>query len=303
MRGSTRTLRAFLIILAVALATVTSSAAYADDVVITRDVTVRAEPSRRSAILQYPAVGTRLALLDDGALSSGYYHVRLSDVQEGWVYRTFVRRVGGSLGESLVNPATGQLVVHYIDVDQANAALLEFPCGAVLIDAGSRSDAAEAKLLSYLDAFFARRTDLVGRLAAIFVTHTHIDHNASLDKIAAKYSVGGYIYNGLARGSGRVNARWMLTHARDTSPTVVFRAVSEGDVEAVGTAGLTDSVIDPIACPTIDPRIRVLAGGRELPDGTEFRPSDWGDEDMDNGNNHSLIVRVRLRRKLFLVPR
>jgi beta-lactamase superfamily II metal-dependent hydrolase len=156
--------------------------------------------------------------------------------------------------------------------------------------------------MSYLDAFFARRTDLGGRLAAIFVTHTHIDHNASLDKIAAKYLVGGYIYNGVARGSGRVNARWMLAHARDTSPAVAFRAVSEGDVEAAGTAGLTDSVIDPIACPAIDPHIRVLAGGRELPDGTEFRPSDWGDEDMDNGNNHSLVIRVDFGKTSFLFP-
>lgn len=112
----------------------------------------------------------------------------------------------------------------------------------------------------------------------------------------------GYIYNGVARGSGRVNARWMLTHARDTSPAVAFRAVSEGDIEAAGASGLTDSVIDPIACPTIDPRIRLLAGGRELPDGTEFRPSDWGDEDMDNGNNHSLVIRVDFGESSFLFP-
>ncbi|WP_298166605.1 MBL fold metallo-hydrolase [Novosphingobium sp.] len=300
----TSTIRKALIraTIALALASLSSSPALADDVVVARDVTVRAKPSRRSEIVEFPAVGTNLILLDDGAVSRGYYHVQLPDGRAGWVYRTYVRRTVGSLAEALVDNSAGQLVVHYIDVDQANAALLEFPCGAVLIDAGSRGDEAETKLLAYLEAFFARRSDLGGKLAAIFVTHTHIDHNASLDKLVMKYRVGSYIHNGVARGSGRANAKWMLAHARETSPAIAFRAVSEADVEAAGTAGLTDNIIDPIACPTIDPRIRVLAGGRELPDGTEFRPSDWGDEDIENGNNHSLVIRVDFGQSSFLFP-
>lgn len=33
--------------------------------------------------------------------------------------------------------STPKMVAHFIDVGQADATLLEFPCGAVLIDAGA----------------------------------------------------------------------------------------------------------------------------------------------------------------------
>ena len=40
------------------------------------------------------------------------------------------------------------MVAHYIDVGQANATLLEFSCGAVLIDAGAQDDDHIANLTS-----------------------------------------------------------------------------------------------------------------------------------------------------------
>ncbi len=58
--------------------------------------------------------------------------------------------------------ADGQEVmrVHYIDVGQADAALLEFPCGAILIDAGAQDANHVTILTNYLTNFFQRRTDL-----------------------------------------------------------------------------------------------------------------------------------------------
>ncbi|AJP73445.1 MBL fold metallo-hydrolase [Sphingomonas hengshuiensis] len=276
-------------------------AASAQEVVVLRHVTVRAAPARESAKIDYPKIGAQLTLLDGGVRRAGYYHVRLEDGREGWIYQSYVRRIPPSGADGLVAPA-GAVVAHFIDVDQGNSALLEFPCGAILIDAGGRGADAEARLLDYLDAFFARRTDLDGRLAAVYVTHTHIDHNASLDKVATRFKVGAYVYNGVARGSGRSNARWMLNHAQQTAPQIALRPVSEGEVEAAGRVGLTDGVIDPLACAGTDPKVRILAGGRELPDGTEYRPADWGDDDMDNGNNHSLVIRVDYGETAFLFP-
>lgn len=302
MRATLLAVQRCILLMAIMFGVAGSSSAFAQDLVVMRNVTVRAEPDKNAAKVDFPAVGTELTLLDDGNRQSGYYHVRLPDAREGWVYQTFVRRVSGAPSVALAPSQAGQIAVHYIDVEQGNAALLEFPCGALLIDAGGRGDAAEARLLAYLDAFFARRNDLGGRLAGIYITHTHIDHNTSLDKVAARFKVGGYIYNGVARGSGRANASWMLQHAVENSPQIVFRAVSEGDVEAAGTAGLTDATIDPLACQGTDPKIRILSGGRELPDGTQFRPADWGDEDMDNGNNHSLVIRVDYGAASFLFP-
>lgn len=301
MRAILHPFRRLLILTTILMGLLAPVAAGAQEVVVLRHVTVRAQPDRTSAKIDYPEIGAQLTLLDGGARRAGYYHVRLGDGREGWVYQSFVRRVPVGDAAALVAPAA-TVVAHFIDVEQGNAALLEFPCGAILIDAGGRGDAAEARLLGYLDTFFARRTDLDRRLAAIYVTHTHIDHNASLDKVAERFKVGAYVYNGVARGSGRANARWMLNHAQQTSPRIALRPVSQGEVESAGKAGLTDGVIDPLACAGTDPKVRILAGGRELPDGTEYRPADWGDEDMENGNNHSLVIRIDYGETSFLFP-
>src|SRR5580765_5349684 len=64
-----------------------------------------------------------------------------------------------------------KIIVHYIDVDQGAAALVELPapCGAVLIDAGGYGTAADTHLIGYLESFFARRPDLHRRLAAVYI--------------------------------------------------------------------------------------------------------------------------------------
>jgi beta-lactamase superfamily II metal-dependent hydrolase len=55
------------------------------------------------------------------------------------------------------------MLVHIIDVGQAESILLEFRGHALLIDAGSEDTGDNGDrdhLLTYLDAFFARRADL-----------------------------------------------------------------------------------------------------------------------------------------------
>lgn len=63
----------------------------------------------------------------------------------------------GGLSGQLAVPA---MYAHFINVGQAAAALLEFPCGAVLVDAGSPYDATQAHLINYLNKFFNRRSDI-----------------------------------------------------------------------------------------------------------------------------------------------
>jgi len=65
-------------------------------------------------------------------------------------------------------PAMGRVIAaqgpvikaHIIDMGQANATLLEFPCGAVLIDAGAQDEEKVDELVRFLNEFFARRQDL-----------------------------------------------------------------------------------------------------------------------------------------------
>src|SRR3989304_3847221 len=60
---------------------------------------------------------------------------------------------------------------HVIDMGQANATLLEFPCGAVLIDAGAQDEEKVDELVRFLNEFFARRLDLNRTLKSIIITH------------------------------------------------------------------------------------------------------------------------------------
>jgi len=274
------------------VAALQSTAAFAEDVIVKRHVTVREAPDRHSDVVKFPAIGEALTLLDDGARTRGYYHIRSSDGRIGWVYHTFVTRP-----EQLATApafASGDVAIaHFIDMDQGNATLLEFPCGAILIDAGGRNAAAGDHLIAFLEAFFSRRSDLNRHLAAIFVTHTHIDHNRALKRVAETFNVDGYVHNGILFGSGRANAAWMADFVRTHSPTIPSAAVDDGVLATAGTNGLAGPVVDPLSCPRVDPDIRVLSGGyRDNPG--------WPDGEFDNGNNHSLVIRVTYGRSKFL---
>jgi beta-lactamase superfamily II metal-dependent hydrolase len=78
-------------------------------------------------------------------------------------------RAGLAIWAALLAPlqtATAQaipdstMVVHFIDVGQGAAALLEFSCGAIMMDAGGQASSDVEGLTQYLGRFFDRRCDL-----------------------------------------------------------------------------------------------------------------------------------------------
>jgi competence protein ComEC len=69
--------------------------------------------------------------------------------------------------------------------------------------------------------------------------------------------------------------------------------VDDGLIAVAGAAGLAGPVVDPLSCPRVDPDIRILSGSyRDNPG--------WPDGEFDNGNNHSLVIRVAYGRAKFL---
>ncbi len=186
------------------------------------------------------------------------------------------------------------MTAHFIDVGQAHATLLEFPCGAMLIDAGSQDDEHEARLLDYLGAFFDRRPDLDRTLDSILITHNHLDHTRSLRRVIEAFTVERYIDNGFTTGSGRGGPNWLRAEVGAGRRHVIVRDIPDADVEAApGTRGLTDGDIDPVACTVRDPAIRVLGGRFDENPG-------WPDGEFENQNNHSLVTRVDFGTASFL---
>jgi beta-lactamase superfamily II metal-dependent hydrolase len=181
-----------------------------------------------------------------------------------------------------------EMSAHFIYVGQANAALLEFPCGAVLIDAGAENATFGDSLVTYLQTFFARRTDLTNTLEAVFVTHSHIDHTRGLRKIFDNgFNVKRHIDSGQVHGSGSNDLRWVRTQISDG--TVVCNLKELGDLHVP----TTDGDIDPVSCGNCDPKITVLSSRLNSNPG-------WSQSAFNNENNHSLIIRVEFGQASFL---
>jgi competence protein ComEC len=190
---------------------------------------------------------------------------------------------------------------HFIDVGQGAATLIEFPCAAVLIDTGGESNGdfdSTAALMDYLDSFFRRRSDLEDTFASIILTHPHVDHTRGVPAVLGKYKVQNAVTNGLETGSGKVGQIALHKKVSDSevegSPERIgFVAVRRQDVPQ-GT-GLTNGIIDPVTCPTVDPKITALWGSFAV------APPGWTATDFGNLNNHSVAIRIDFGKASFLV--
>ena len=180
--------------------------------------------------------------------------------------------------------------VHFIDVGQGDATLVELPCGAVLIDTGgeewperSPRYRSTPALVDYLTTFFDSRPDLGGRLDLLVLTHPHKDHTLGVSEVVSRFRPRNVVHNNERRGSGIDGQRTLIRYARSTADVnswyVLERLIDK-------ETGMTNSTIYPLDCGTIDPEIRVLWGG------VRPRPPGWHRKDHRDGNNHSIVVRL-----------
>jgi len=196
-----------------------------------------------------------------------------------------------SFGNSDESP---KMYAHFINVGQADTALLEFPCGAILIDAGVQNNEYRDKLMRYLTKFFEkRRPDLQKTLKAIYVTHNHSDHTSALKKICETFTVERYIDNAQNEGSSSSNPTNWIRQVAESKNIEVLGILDSDVTEGDNETGLTNDTIDPLECDDCDPQIRILSGRFTENPG-------WLHEEFDNKNNHSLVIRVDFGESSFL---
>ncbi len=158
----------------------------AEDVVVQRHVTVREAPERRSDPVVYVAPGDRLDLFEAGERSNGYYHVRLPDGREGWVYFTFVRRVPEQ--EEAGAPAPGTYRIHSIDVGTGLAIFVEGADFTLLYDAGSNDDTARDQR-NRVTAYLRAARPGLQRIDHLILSHPHKDHSELMPDVVEAYEV------------------------------------------------------------------------------------------------------------------
>lgn len=192
-------------------------------------------------------------------------------------------------------PAQPTMRAHFINVGQAAMTLLEFPCGAVLIDAGSQGGQYTQDAVNYLTRFFAGRPDLNNSLEEVIITHNHTDHTRALKTVAQHFTIKRFFDNGDLTLGGSDNPQWLRAEVAAGHSACKIRAVRQSDISTLPQkTGLTDGDIDPLACATCDPKIVLLKGRHSTNPG-------WSAADFNEPNNHSIVIRVDFGSSSFLV--
>lgn len=203
-----------------------------------------------------------------------------------------------------VPPPVPKLRVHFLDIGQGAATLVEFPCGAMLIDTGGEQNSdfhSTPALVAYLDAFFARRKDLGGKLDVLVLSHPHIDHVRGAPTVLEKYPVGTIVEDGrIPRQDDAVAAMARVREYVATHPEVAHLVVRVDDFPSA-TGALNSPQLDRFPlCQDVDPKVVALWGGVGHDRG--WGDNDYGNNHFDNDNNHSVVTRVDFGEASVLFP-
>lgn len=192
--------------------------------------------------------------------------------------------------------------VHFLDVGQGAATLVELPCGAMLIDTGGEENKdfhSVPALTDYLDKFFARRTDLDGTIDVLLLTHPHIDHVRGAPDVLARYKVKNVVDDG--RSASQDDAVVAMGKVHDfllDHPDVGHQVVTLPDIPDSGA--FTSPILDPFpSCKGVDPEVRALWGAS--PHDPGWGTDNYGHQRFDNDNNHSIVTRLDFGKASLLV--
>jgi competence protein ComEC len=192
---------------------------------------------------------------------------------------------------------SAQMRVHMINVGQGLSVLVEFPCAAILVDAGGESNPmynSREALKNYLDDFFEQRPDLNRTLECVYLTHPHKDHTYGVPVLLdAPYTIKNVVTNGQEKGSGKSGQLKLHKLAQESEGQTGFEAVRSNEI--VSNAGYTNNIIDPVSCGDTDPVITALWGN------VVRKPPGWTAEEFKDENNHSLVLRIAYGRAVVLI--
>ena len=171
-----------------------AQAAYAEYLVVQRNGNMRAEPSTDSEILEKIHTGDKLILLELDQ-TNAYYHVKgTQSGQEGWVYRTLVKKVEGDISDPPGGVDNTVVDIRILDVGAGHSALIKLPGDKyVIYDAGG-SDALQngSRTFGQIKEYIP-----VGSTVELLVlSHTDADHINAAEQVVRDYNVRKVMWTG-----------------------------------------------------------------------------------------------------------
>jgi competence protein ComEC len=159
-------------------------------------------------------------------------------------------------------PAWSQVTVHYINVGQAAAALLEFDSGLVMIDAGGETTSDKPSgqvyrqhLIDYINQVFAQHPAWNKTLEGLIVSHPHVDHTMFLMDVLNNFGVHTLTDNGAQCGSGMPQLKSARTFA--IQKHISYMAIQDTSIHSTGYP------VHLLESPGADaPQFLLLSGGR-----------------------------------------
>lgn len=174
------------------------------------------------------------------------------------------------------SPAWSQVAVHYINVGQAAAALVEFDSGLIMIDAGGEATSDQPSgevyrqhLIDYTNGVFAKHPAWNKTIEGLIISHPHIDHTMLIMDVLKNFTVHTLVDNGAECGSGMPDLK--KARAWATQNHISYLAIRDASIHAAGYP------VHLLENPGPDaPQVLLLSGGRGCL----------------NPNNDSITVRI-----------
>ena len=165
-----------------------------------------------------------------------------------------------------------KLEVHLINVGQGDGILIRCPEGTheLLIDSGELNQRYSGSSTMF-KAYLGAKQATTNPIEIVIATHTHSDHIGSMKWVVDTYTIGLYVDNGMTGTS----ATFTNLNASLTARSVNRKSTKDATLPDIDF------------CPLAEVNARIL------------RPAGF-EEDEDNPNNRSVVVRVDFKNASFL---